>query len=416
VLELTAADSIGGMTSEQIEQSLSNRRSDFFESQQGLNYLAKQTGGLAIRDNNDLNNGLKRVIDDQRGYYLIGYRPDESTFERISGRRKFHTLSLKVTRPGKYHVRMPNGFYGITDEESPTLQTPLQRMVGALASPFGSAGVHLRLTSLFANDPKLGSFMRSMVHVKGSDLTFTQEADGWHKASFEILALTFGDNGVVVDQISRIHNMRVKGKTYDRVLNDGFTYNLTVPIKKAGAYQLRTALRDIPSERVGSASQFIEVPDIKKNRLTVSGIVVEGMPVQVYQKLGSAPSGRENSDDTADGSDSNASPAVRQFKAGFMMVYDFIIYNAQLDKVTRKPQLQTQTRLFRNGQLIFNGKESVFDASSQPDLKRLSVTGAIQLGTQMTAGEYVLQVIITDLLAKNKHRVATQWIDFEIVN
>ena len=33
----------------------------------------------------------------------------------------------------------------------------------------------------------------------------------------------------------------------------------------------------------------------------------------------------------------------------------------------------------------------------------------------MTPGEYVLQIIVTDALAKEKHRTATQWMDFEIV-
>src|SRR2546430_7684778 len=157
-------------------------------------------------------------------------------------------------------------------------------MVGALISPFGSAGVHLRLTSLFANNPKLGSFMRSMLHVDGRDLTFTDEPDGWHKAVFDILALTFGDNGVTVDQIGRTHSIRAKGKTYDRIVNDGFTYNIIVPIKKPGAYQLRTALRDESSERIGSATQFIEVPDVKKNRLTLSGILMRGVPPQLLKK------------------------------------------------------------------------------------------------------------------------------------
>jgi len=53
--------------------------------------------------------------------------------------------------------------------------------------------------------------------------------------------------------------------------------------------------------------------------------------------------------------------------------------------------------------------------NNQSDLKRLSASGGIQLGSQMTPGEYVFQVIVTDLLAEPKHRVATQWIDFEII-
>ena len=415
-LSLSAADSTANMTSDQVEESLNNRRTDFFESQSGLNYLAQQTGGLAFRNNNDLNAGIKRVIDDQQGYYLIGYRPDEATFDKVSGRRKFHKLSLKVTRPGKFNIRMRNGFYGITDEEAkPALQTREQQLVGAIISPFGSAGVNVRLTSLFANDPKLGSVMRSMVHVKGRDLTFTDEPDGWHKVVFDILAITFGDNGAVVDQIGRTHTMRLKDKTYERVINEGFTYNLTVPVKKAGAYQLRTALRDVVSERVGSASQFIEVPDLKKNRLALSGIVVRGMPRDVFRKGESRAAQKENSDDSVDESDPKANAAVRQFKQGLIMEYALIVYNAQLDKTSAKPQLQTQVRMFLNGQQVFSGKAIPYDASNEPDLKRLPLAGAIQLGTSMAPGEYVLQIIITDPLAKEKYRVASQWIDFEIV-
>ena len=416
-LSLTAADSTTGMSTEQIEQSLSNRRADFFESQNGLNYLAQQTGGLAFRNNNDLNAGIKRVIDDQQGYYLIGYRPDEATFDKVSGRRKFHKLSLKIIRPGKFNVRMRNGFYGVTDEESaPAQRTGSRQLLGALASPFGSAGVHVRLTSLFANDAKLGSVMRSMLHVKARDLTFTDEPDGWHQAVFDILAITFGDNGVVVAQISRTHTMRVKGKTYERVLNTGFTYNITVPVKKAGAYQLRTAVRDTPSQRVGSSSQFIEVPDVKKNRLALSGILISGMPPRLPQKnAGAAAPERENSDDSQAESDPFASAAVRQFKQGLIVVYSIAIYNAQIDKTTGRPLLKTQVRMFLNGKQVLSGKETPLDSSNQPDLKRLPLTGAIQLGSVMPPGEYVLQVIVTDALAKEKYRVASQWIDFEVV-
>jgi VWFA-related protein len=416
-LGFSAADSTAGMTTEQIERSLSDRRTDFFESQNGLNYLAVQTGGFAIRNTNDLNSGIKRVIEDQRGYYLIGYRPDESTFDEVSGRIKFHKLSLKVTRTGKFNVRMRNGFYGITDDEArPAQPGGAQQMIGALTSPFGSAGVRLKLTSLFANDEKGGSIMRSMLHVSGRDLTFTEEPDGWHKAVFDILVVTFGDNGIVVDQIGRTHTVRIRGKAYERVLSDGLTYNIIVPVKKAGAYQLRTALRDVPSARVGSASQFIEVPDVKKDRLTLSGVMVRGISPQAFSEGGNDLSGQgESADDTIDESDPNASPAVRQFNLGLIMVYGVIVYNAQLDKSTGKPQLQTQMKLYRDGREVFTGKEVAFDVGSQPDLKRLGATGAVQLGTQMDPGEYVLQVIVTDLLRKDKYRVASQWTDFEIV-
>jgi hypothetical protein len=32
----------------------------------------------------------------------------------------------------------------------------------------------------------------------------------------------------------------------------------------------------------------------------------------------------------------------------------------------------------------------------------------------MTPGDYVLQIIVTDMLSKDKYRMATQWMDFQI--
>jgi VWFA-related protein len=58
------------------------RRDDFFESQDGLNYLAQQTGGFFVRNTNDLNGGIRRVLRDQESYYLVGFIPEEATFSR----------------------------------------------------------------------------------------------------------------------------------------------------------------------------------------------------------------------------------------------------------------------------------------------------------------------------------------------
>jgi len=415
-LSLSAADNTSGMTPEQVEQSLSERRNEFFDSQDGLAYLSAQTGGIAFRNTNDLNSGLKRVIEDQQGYYLIGFRPDESTFDKLNGRTRFHKISLRIKRPGKFSVRMRNGFFGISDEMTTVAkQTPQQQLVGALISPFGSSGVGLRLTSLFANDAKLGSLMQSLLSINGKDLSFSAEPDGTHKAVFDILAVTFGDNGTIIEQFGRRHTLILKDTAYQRVLSGGLIYNLAVPIKKPGAYQLRAALRDEASERVGSATQFIEVPDIKKNRLAISGILMRGMPMDQYLKTAGASSPEQGTDDSAQESDPQSNPAVRQFRNGMALIYAFTVYNAQVDKATGKPQVKTQVRVFRNGQEAFTGKELPFNMNDQPDLKRLVGGGAIQLGNAMVPGEYVFQVVVTDLLASEKRRVVTQWTDFEIV-
>lgn len=39
----------------------------------------------------------------------------------------------------------------------------------------------------------------------------------------------------------------------------------------------------------------------------------------------------------------------------------------------------------------------------------------MQLGSSMTRGEYILQIVVTDPLAKEKYQTAAQWIDFEVI-
>ena len=403
---LAAADSSSGArTPDQVADALRDRGNEAFDLQSGLDYLADETGGMSIHNSNDLAGGIKKIIN-ENGYYLIGYRPDQTTFNPRTGRRTFHHLSLKVLRSGKFNVRMRNGFFGaVSEDKSKTAATNArEQILRALISPFGAAGVPIRLTSLFANDAKTGSFMRSFLHVDGSALTFTDEPDDWHQAQFDVVAVTVGEDGNIVDEVSRVDRLRVRGEGYKQVLRAGFVYMLTVPIKKPGAYQLRVALRDQASELVGSSSQFVDVPDMKKHRLELSGIL-----------LNATPPGQAQPNETDNNFDPAKSAAVRHFRQGENMRYSFVIYNPRVDPATGQPQLQTQVKVFRDGQPVFTGRAQRFTLNNPPDITRLSGASAIKLGGDMTPGEYVLQLIVTDLLAGDKYATTSRWVDFQIV-
>jgi len=422
-LGFSAADDLSGRDTQQIQDAMTSRRNEAFNTQQGLDFLAQQTGGIAIRNTNDLSGGIRRVLEDQKGYYLIGYRPDEATFDERTGRRTFHQLSLKVTRPGKFNVRMRNGFLGFTDDEKPAPRNLAQKLFDALASPFGATGVHLQLTSLFANDAKAGSFMRSILHIDAHDLTFTDEPNNMHKCVFDVLSITFGDNGVPIDQVGRTYTMQLPEESYKRAQRDGMVYYVTVPVKKPGAYQLRMSLRDTATDRIGSASQFVEVPDLKKNRLSLSGLALRGYlpPKTNSSPANSAASAQAANADSptadqegVDKGNAEASPAVRHFRTGMFLSYGFYVYNAHVEKAGA-PQLMTQVILFRDGKPVFTGHPNPMPMDGQPDLKRLVGGGAIQLGTDLPPGDYVLQIIVTDTQADKKHQTASQWMDFAVV-
>ncbi|HEU4390759.1 MAG TPA: VWA domain-containing protein, partial [Blastocatellia bacterium] len=372
-LGLSAADAVGRMSSDQLQTSLQNRRDQLFNTQAGLEYLAEETGGFFVGNTNDLTGGVRKVMDDQAGYYLIGYIPEEATFKATERGRQFHKLEVKVKRPG-LHVRYRSGFYGIPEEEvTPEVATtPQAKLLNALTSPFGSGGVHLRMTSLFGNDPKLGSFVRSLLHIDAHDLTFSDEADGWHKAVVDVVSMTFGDNGQVIDRAARTFTISTRGEQYQAALERGLVCNMDVPIRKPGAYQVRTAVRDEGSDRVGSANQFIEVPDLKKDRLTLSGVIL----TSASEPQTGEPKAGEESKATAG---SVTSPAVRVLADGSSIRYAFLIFNAKIDKTTNRPNVETQVRLFKDGKAVYSGPFRPYSPGAQTQPKRLAAIGTMRL-------------------------------------
>jgi VWFA-related protein len=409
----TAADDLSGMSGAQIGNLISSRSDQLFETQEGNQYLAEQTGGLFFKNSNDLLPAA-RILEDLKGYYLVGFRPAEQTFDR-----HFHALSAKLINHPELHVRARKGFYGVPSEQlHPARRTRAQQLIAALLSPLSAGDVHLQLTALFTNTARAGSLVSSFLHVDANDIRFTKQADGFYEAKLDALAVTFADSGSVVDQRGITQTLRMREDVYRRAARDGIVYTIDVPIKKPGAYQLRVALRDNATDRIGSASQFIEVPDLKKNRLALSGIVMNGVgsadgAAKDEGAAAQASSGaREGEVETRD---TRSSAAVRRFRHGEQIDYACVIFNARTDKAHAAPQLTAQVQLYRDGQTVFAGKDQPVALTAQNDPRRVIYGGRLSLGSNLEPGEYALQIVVTDAQRDDEHRVASQWIDFEIV-
>ena len=403
---LTVQD-IPASTPKSLTEGLTARTDELLDKQQGLEYLAGETGGRAILGTNDLNKGLEKLLEDTKGFYLIGYQPDAETFD--SKTRRFNKLIVKVKR-SDLNVRYRSGFFNVVDADlrrAPQNETPLQQILKPLTSPFAANEINLKLNTIFGKDERSGSFLHSFLHIAARDLKFSDTPDGAKQATFDVLAISYGENGAIVDQVGKNYTITIKNDKYQNLLTDGFVYNFVFPIKKPGAYQMRVALRDSATAKVGSASQFIEVPDLKKETLTVSGIMLENLTEAEWKE------GKSSANQNQTNLIQNTS--LRRFKRGTILSYSAEIYNAKLD-ASQKPQIQTQIRLFRDGKPILEGKPNPFKADGQNPAEKLIFAGALGLGNEMKPGDYVLQIVIIDNLAKNKRKLATQWVQFEITD
>ena len=382
------------------------RTDEFKEKQDGLVYLAKQTGGQALLDSNDLNGGIQRSLEEQSGYYRLAYVPEADSFD--PSKRKFNKLEVKVKQPG-LKVAYRSGFFSTAPAEAQAVAGSQLDLIKALTSPFAENKIAVNANSMFVDEAAGGTQMRSFVHIDAKDLTFTDAPDGSKTASFEIGAVAFGTNGVPAGQKEVEYTIKAKGATFDTMMQKGFVYVLMVPMTTPGVYQYRVAIRDKASGKVGSAGQIIEIPDLGKRKLTLSNLFAENVSMAVWQniaagKVGNGP-GQIQVPSTL-----LYDTVLRKFTAGSVLRYGFEVYNAKADGAM--PKLETQAQILQNESVVVEGNLNKVDASAQADPKHVRVSGAIMLKDTLQPGDYLLKMTVFDRAGK---QTATQILPFEIV-
>ena len=400
VLGLTAADNTVGRTVEQIQEELAGRSERLKDTQDGLVYLAKETGGFAMINQNDLTGGIRKVLDDQ-SYYLVAYEPDDETFDPT--KRKFNKLDIKVLRKDA-RVRYRSGFFGVTDSQAAGSANRKGDIMYALTSPFATNEIAVRLNALFGVQPNRTTYIRSLLHVSAKDISFEDGPDGGKTAKFDVVAIAFGDNGVPIDSLAKNYTLNLNQERYKEFEKHGFVYDLTIPIKKPGGYQLRIALKDSKSSKIGSVNQYVEVPDLKKKRIILSSVALENISYEAWEKRQAA-----GPNAPFDGeSNPLISTALRQFGRGSVMNFGLAVYNSRPDA-----KLVSQVRLYHDEKEIYSGPVKPLE----PGTKGASANfvSSMSLATKMNLGEYILRIDITDTNMKGNNRTATQFIQFEIV-
>jgi hypothetical protein len=180
-------------------------------------------------------------------------------------------------------------------------------------------------------------------------------------------------------------------------LREALSLRFDKPAKKPGSIQVRNALRDRTSSKIGSAGQYVALPDLRQKRLAASGIVLRGAgeaPVQAAAM---------------------ANPPARRFPGGSDLNFAFLIYNAAINATTQLPDLTMEIKLFRDGTSVMSVAQTPIDVKTQTDLSRLFINGALHLSSNLEPGDYYLQVVVTDKAAKDKQPPITQWVNFEVV-
>jgi VWFA-related protein len=342
------------------------------EASEGSEGLALDTGGLVLRNANDLGAGLARVGREARSYYLLGYAP---TNRAADGR--FRRIQVSVARPGvTLHAR--RGYFApdarATAGSTEGRDEAMQR---ALDAPFDLGGVGLRALAQVFGEAAPGQ----------ARVLLTVEAD--------IRALAFADDGGVArDALDTLLVVAHRGSgdftRFDQQFEISFRpqtraayertwFPMTRELKlPPGPYQAKVVVRDRNSGRVGTIGHEFEVPaptGFRLSSLVLSDRLHEG------------------------GGPDDRTPeliARRQFPSSGLLHCRFEVYGAARDPQTGQPNVIAGFALRRSdGRVLAAMPQTALRPGPDASLSRV-------LGVPLDGappGRYEAIVLVTDVAA-----------------
>jgi hypothetical protein len=234
-----------------------------------MNALASDTGGRAIFNTNALDTGVNHALNETSNYYLLAWRP-----ESIDGKNeRFHHLEVNVVGRPDLTVRVRKGFFdferatvstrekggGGTSDDSNTNKNEA-KLRSAIVAPFADRGLPIAssLTWTMTGDNK--QTMNVALQVSGSAITFENDKDK-RTGVVQIVGSVYDDQGKAGGGFSERLTVHAPTEETDSSAMPDIVYNypLTLP---PGLYQVRIAVRDEKSGNIGSARQWIEIPDL----------------------------------------------------------------------------------------------------------------------------------------------------------
>lgn len=360
-------------------------------TQDALNALARDTGGRALRNQNYFDGWVNKVLTDTSNYYLMAWY-FESEEQNKEG---FRNIKVQVIDHPEYEVRLPRGFIKTASAQLASAQkikpqeaerSPEQEIKEALNTIPSRKQIPVSLSAVYLDTPENGLVLTASVQVANESLTYETAGDK-RTAAVDIVGLVFDERGKKAGNFQTRLNIDSLESDPASLARSDTIYNYRLPLKP-GLYQVRIAARDRRGGRIGSATQWIDLPDLTSKKLAMSSLLL----------------GIENIGVNGAGGPAAKTPQLQfsvdhSFSRNTPLRFIAFIYNALKSDTRFAPDLDIRAQILRANQIIMSVPLRKV-AAGQPDLNRIPYGDEIQLNS-IPPGRYTLQIKVTDGVAKS---------------
>ena len=242
------------------------------DAEDGMNALARDTGGEPSFNTNDLAEPLIAALNQNRFYYLLAYYPSEPLTEKD---KKFRRLSVKLKDYPKYKIRTQKGYLpaelaGV--KFKPTDQTPKDRLAEATLAPLPVTNIAVSAWAAFIETEIDEAQVSLQVQIDGDKLTLREENQSYYM-ELELIVFVFNEDGKNVDSKTHAVTGKLPPKQAELTKQQGITFAKRIGLKP-GLYQIRVGVRELGSEQIGTAAAWVEVPELPRKKLALSSIIL----------------------------------------------------------------------------------------------------------------------------------------------
>jgi hypothetical protein len=208
---------------------------------------------------------VDKVLDETSNYYLLAWRPAGEEQKR----GKFNRIEASIIDRPDLKVRLRNTYFKTAplpilttkkkaDKDPTVAYENDMRMV--IDAPVSQRQIPTELSLNLEQMPGVGTKLHSTIQISREALTFGLN-DGKLVADLDIGGIFYDSKGKPVSSfVGRLKIFPVpEGSSLSRSSLAVYRFSAWLP---AGLYQVRVGVRDLKTNRIGSAMQWIEIPKL----------------------------------------------------------------------------------------------------------------------------------------------------------
>ena len=290
-------------------RSMSSQRESFSAAQDTLTTIAEDTGGKAFFDVNEFAEVFDKVVEDTSSYYLLGYT---STNPASDGR--FRRIRVTLKQAG-YKLEFRSGYYAPRDFAHSGRDDRQQQMQEQLLSDLPLTDLPVHGAAGYFRLKENRYFVPVWFIVPGSQVQFSRASDK-EKATLDVLGVIRDGQNRPVAWIQDTVKLSVAATEDVRRRNVQYGTSFELP---PGLYRLKVVIRENQLGTFGSFDSTLVVPNLDRNPLRLSSVVLASQRQPVAKKNASNPLQRDGQELVAN--------VARVVTAAQPMVFYYEVYD-----------------------------------------------------------------------------------------